>query len=302
VSPLRIGLLLPLTSSDPDRIVSFARRAEELAFDGVFAFDHFFPPGAPSDRPSSEVYASLAAVAAVTERVTIGTLVTRASLRSAAMLAKQAVSLDDISAGRFVLGIGTGDELSKAEHDAFGLPYLGPGVRREHLAETVRAIQALFRGDEWPGGVHVPAMSGPLLPRARTRSGPRVWIGGAARAAVRLAAREADGWNGWNLSVDAFAARAALLREEAKGRRVEATWAGAAIVGRSDDEAQEQLDDRRARGITDDAFAGDLAAAARWLERISAAGASWAILLAAGGRDRVELIAEHLLPRIATLA
>jgi alkanesulfonate monooxygenase SsuD/methylene tetrahydromethanopterin reductase-like flavin-dependent oxidoreductase (luciferase family) len=302
VSPLRIGLVLPLTSPDADRILSFARRAPELGFDGLFAFDHLFPPGAPPDRPSSEAYASLAAVAAVTERITIGTLVTRASLRSAAMLAKQVAALDGISGGRFVLGIGTGDEQSKAEHDAFGLPYLGRDVRREHLAETVRAVRALFRGDDWPGGHHVPAMTGPLLPRPRTNGGPAVWIGGTGPAAVRLAAREADAWNGWGIGLDVFAERAALLRDEVRGRSVEATWAGAMVVGRTDEEAHELVAERRARGITDDVFAGDVAAAARWLERLASAGASWAILLAAGGRDRVELIAEQLLPRVATLA
>jgi alkanesulfonate monooxygenase SsuD/methylene tetrahydromethanopterin reductase-like flavin-dependent oxidoreductase (luciferase family) len=302
VSQLRIGLILPLTSTDAERVLTFARRAEELGFDGLFAFDHFFPPGAPPERPSSEAYASLAAVAAVTDRVAIGTLVTRASLRSAAMLAKQASALDDISDGRFVLGIGTGDELSKAEHDAFGLPYLDRDVRREHLSETVRAIRALFRGEAWSGGEHVPVMSGPLLPRPRTDGGPPVWIGGAARATIRVAAREVDGWNGWGLHVDAFAERAVLLRQEARGRVVEATWAGAVVVGRTEDEANERLAERRGRGIMDDAFAGDVTAAARWLARLADAGASWVILLAAGGRDRVELIGEELLPRVATLA
>ncbi|MGH2589391.1 MAG: LLM class flavin-dependent oxidoreductase, partial [Actinomycetota bacterium] len=66
MSPLRVGLVLPMTSGDAERVLSFARRAEELGFDGLFAFDHFFPPGAPSDRPSLEAYATLAAVAAVT--------------------------------------------------------------------------------------------------------------------------------------------------------------------------------------------------------------------------------------------
>ena len=143
---MRVGLVLPMSSS-PERVLAFARRAEVLGFDGLFAFDHLFPPGAPPDRPSLEAYTTLAAVASVTERATLGTLVTRASLRPVGVLAKQVVALDDISGGRFVLAIGTGDALSKAEHTTFGLPYLGPDVRRDHLVETVHALRALFAGE-----------------------------------------------------------------------------------------------------------------------------------------------------------
>lgn len=301
MSPLRIGLVLPLTSSDPEGVPTFARGAEDLGFDGLFAFDHLFPPGAPSDRPSAEAYASLAAVASITRRVAIGTLVTRASLRPAGLLAKQAVTLDDVADGRFVLGIGTGDSLSKAEHDAFGLPYLEPNVRRRHLVETVRAIRALFRGEAWEGGELVPAIRGPLLPAPRRGGGPPIWIGGKSPAAVRLAAAEAEGWNGWNLDVETFADRAALVRNEPRGQGVEATWAGAVVVGRTAEEANELEATRRARGIMDDAFVGNVAAATTWLERLASAGATWAILLVAGGRERVELVAERVLPRVATL-
>lgn len=301
MSRLRIGLVLPLTSTDPEGVLAFARRAEDLGFDGLFAFDHLFPPGAPSDRPSAEAYASLAAVAAVTRGVAIGTLVTRASLRSASLLAKQAVTLDDIAEGRFVLGIGTGDSLSKAEHEAFGLPYLEPNERRQHLVETVRAIRALFRGEAWGGGDHVPAMRGPLLPAPRRSGGPPIWIGGRSPAAVRLAAAVADGWNGWNMDVETFADRASLLRNEPHGQGVEATWAGAVVVGRTTEEADDLEAKRRARGITDDAFVGDIEGATEWLGRVAGSGATWAILLAAGGWDRVELVAERLLPRVATL-
>jgi alkanesulfonate monooxygenase SsuD/methylene tetrahydromethanopterin reductase-like flavin-dependent oxidoreductase (luciferase family) len=301
VSRLRIGLVLPLTSSDPEGVPTFARRAEDLGFDGLFAFDHLFPPGAPSDRPSAEAYASLAAVASITRGATIGTLVTRASLRPAGLLAKQAVTLDDVADGRFVLGIGTGDSLSKAEHDAFGLPYLEPNVRRRHLVETVRAIRALFRGEAWEGGELVPAIRGPLLPAPRRGGGPPMWIGGKSPAAVRLAAAEADGWNGWNLDVETFADRASLLRSEPRGQGVDATWAGAVVVGRTTEEADDLEARRRARGIMDDAFVGNVRAATDWLERLASSGATWVILLVAGGRERVELVAERVLPRIATL-
>ena len=91
---VKVGLVLPLFSGDPEQVLTFARRAEDLGYDGLFAFDHLFPPGAPSDRASLEAYTMLAAVASVTERVAIGTLVTRAALRPAGMVAKLGASLD----------------------------------------------------------------------------------------------------------------------------------------------------------------------------------------------------------------
>src|SRR5204863_3760067 len=68
---MEVGLVLPMFSGDPDRVLSFARTAERLGYDGLFAFDHFFPPGASPDRPSLEAFATLSAVAAVTTRVTV---------------------------------------------------------------------------------------------------------------------------------------------------------------------------------------------------------------------------------------
>lgn len=302
MKPFRVGLVLPMASSDTERVVAFARDAEELGFDGLFAFDHFFPPGAPADRPSLEAYTTLAAVGTATARVGIGTLVTRASLRSAGLLAKQATALDDVSGGRFILGIGTGDRISRTEHAAFGLPPVGAEIRRRHLIETVRAVRALVRGEAWEGGEHVPAMSGPLLPPPRTPSGPPIWVGGTSLAMVRVAAREADGWNGWGLDVATFARRVALLRSEASGREVEATWGGAIVVGRTADEAEGLAEARRARGVSDDAFVGDVQGSADHLERLADAGAAWAIVLAAGARDRMELIGERVLPLVATRA
>lgn len=293
---MRIGLVLPMATADTGRVLGFARRAEELGFDGVFAFDHFFPPGAPPDKPSLESYATLAAVAAVTERLALGTLVTRASLRPVGVLAKQVVGVDDISGGRFILGIGTGDALSKAEHVAFGLPYLGPDVRRAHLVETVRALRCLFRGDPWPGGEQVSAIDGPLLPAPRSEGGPPVWLGGTAEAAVRAAAAEGDGWNAWGIDPDAFAQRVAVLRSAAGERDVEPTWGGAVVVGTDRAEAERLAAERRARGIEGDAFVGDVEETAAWLGRFASAGATWAIVLPGGAADRIDVIGERVLP------
>ncbi|MEP7033693.1 MAG: LLM class flavin-dependent oxidoreductase [Actinomycetota bacterium] len=296
---MKIGLVLPLFSGDVERVLAFAARAEAAGYDGVFAFDHFFPPGATPDRASIEAFSVLAAVAASTRRISIGTLVTRASLRPAGLLAKLAVQLDDVSQGRLILGIGTGDPIDKPEHDTFGLPYLEKAERREHLVETVRALKELFAGRPWMGGEQVPAVAGPVLPLSPTPGGPPVWIGGFADAVVRLAAEHADAWNGWGMSIPEFAKKAHLLRERASesGRGVEATWAGIVIAGRDEDDAGKIMDARSRTGVLGSSvWAGSAQSLAWWLEGLETAGATWAVLLPAGPPDRLEVIAEHVFP------
>ena len=298
---MKLGLILPLFSDDPDRVIAFARKAEELGFDGVFAFDHLFPRGAPSDRASLEAFATLSGVAAATRRIEVGTLVVRVSLRPVGLLAKMVASTDDIGGGRMILGIGTGDQMDEPEHETYGLPNLGKWERREHLVETVRGLKAVFRGEAWPGGRWVPAVAGPLLPRAITPGGPPVWIGGRADDMVRIAAREAEAWNGWGLSLPGFARKARLLRETAAAaeRAVEATWAGIVVVGKDEDETGAMLNTRRERGLPEaDVWVGSVRSLLRWLGGLESSGASWAVLAPGGSPDRVDLIAERVLPHM----
>ncbi|HEX6263234.1 MAG TPA: LLM class flavin-dependent oxidoreductase [Actinomycetota bacterium] len=291
---MRIGVVLPLFSGDPDKVLAAARETEALGYDGAFVFDHFFPPGAAPDRPSLEAFTTLAAVAAVTERIRVGTLVTRASLRPPGILAKQASWIDAISGGRLILGIGTGDETDADEHRAFGLPLMGRGERRAHLLETVRALRSMFEGEGYSGGERVPPLSGPLVPAAA----PPIWVAGLADPVVRLAAREADGWNGWGLDAPAFARKAALLRAEAGDRTVEATWAGIVLVGRDDAELAELKARRADRGMEDASWSGTAVELAGFLTQLGREGAGWGILVAAGPRDRRELIAREVLPQL----
>jgi alkanesulfonate monooxygenase SsuD/methylene tetrahydromethanopterin reductase-like flavin-dependent oxidoreductase (luciferase family) len=298
---MKVGLVLPMFSGDVERVMAFARTAEELGFDGVFAFDHLFPPGAPADRPSLEAFTTLSAVAVATRTVAVGTLVTRASLRNAGLIAKLAATVDDVSGGRMILGVGTGDPLDRPEHDVFGLPYLDKTDRREHLVETVRAVRALFRGDGWEGGRHVPPMPGPLLPRPVTPGGPPLWVGGFADAVVRLAGREADAWNGWGMGADEFGRKARLLREEglAAGREAAPTWAGILVVGRDDDEVARRMQARAERGLETDVWGGTVRELVEWFRVLEAIGATWAVVVP-GGTDQVELIAAEVLPFVGS--
>jgi alkanesulfonate monooxygenase SsuD/methylene tetrahydromethanopterin reductase-like flavin-dependent oxidoreductase (luciferase family) len=212
-----------------------------------------------------------------------------------------AATLDTISEGRMVLGIGTGDPIDLPEHRAFGFPEQSVADRREHLAETVAGVRALFHGDTYEGGRFVPALKGPLLPPPVQPGGPPVWIGAQADSVVRLAGVLADGWNGWGMEADAFRGKVEVLAQAAAGagRDVEATWAGIVLVGESDQEIERFTVRRRELGLEDGlAFQGSPDALSERLLGLADAGATWAVLVVAGPADRRELIAERVLPSL----
>jgi alkanesulfonate monooxygenase SsuD/methylene tetrahydromethanopterin reductase-like flavin-dependent oxidoreductase (luciferase family) len=298
---LKVGAILPMFSGDAAKVMAAARSSESLGYDGVFVFDHFFPPGGSPDRPSLEAFTTLAAVAAATTRVRVGTLVTRAVLRPAGLLAKMMSTIDLISDGRSILGIGTGDPIDLPEHHAFGFPNLSPQERRAHLAETLAAVKALFTGSTFPGGEYLPALTGPLVPPPVQQGGPPIWVGGQSDEVVRMAGRLADGWNGWGLSPEKFRGKAKLLAEEAEqhGRTAEATWAGIVLVGEDDAEVQTLLERRHRSNMIDAlAWSGTPERFVQHLRDLADAGATWAVMVIAGPAGRRELIAERVLPQL----
>jgi alkanesulfonate monooxygenase SsuD/methylene tetrahydromethanopterin reductase-like flavin-dependent oxidoreductase (luciferase family) len=286
---VKVGLVLPF-SGDASATVALAARTQALGFDGVFATDHLFVPGRP-ERPTLEPFTLLSAVAATCPGLRVGTLVARVTLRHAGMLAKLAASLDDLSGGRAIVGLGSGDAMDSPENEAFGFPAeLGTDARRRMLAETADALKALFGGRPWGGGDAVPAIAGPLAPAPRRSGGPPVWLGGASEAVVRLAAEHADGWNGWGLSLEDFAARSALLA----GSSAEPTWAGIVTLGDDRDDTLRRVAERRERGLAE-AWSGELDDLRDLMRALAEVGATWAIFRLPS--DRAEVLAT-LLPEV----
>jgi len=286
---VKLGLSLPMFTADVGRPLAAAATAAAAGYDGVFAPDHLFPPGAPG-RPALEPFAILAAVAARHPDLSVGTLVSRVSLRPAGILAKQAAGLDQMSGGRGVLGLGAGDSVSKAEHEAFGIPFASVCDRVELLAETVSAMRRLFAGDPWEGGPHVPPIAGPLLPPGD----PELWVGGRSSDVIAVAARSADAWNGWAMDAEGFEAAAAELRGLADGRPVFPTWGGIALVGNDPLELERLREARHAEGRSLDLWQGDATAFRRFAERLEDAGCEWIVVLPVGGEDRIEVVARAM--------
>jgi alkanesulfonate monooxygenase SsuD/methylene tetrahydromethanopterin reductase-like flavin-dependent oxidoreductase (luciferase family) len=291
---MKLGLSLPTFAADVGRPIEAARRAAALGYDAVFAPDHFFPPGSP-DGTSLDPYALLAAIASTTPGLGVGVLVTRAGLRPPGLVAKQAAALDQLCGGRAILGLGLGDANARAEHQRLGLPFPGPDERAVQLEETALALRALFRGEPWPGGTHVPPLAGPLLPPGS----PEVWIGGRSERVLQVAARAGDAWNGWALDAEGFEGRAAsLARLVAEAGRsssdVPPTWGGIALVGRDDRELARLEEERASRGLPMEIWRGTVEDLRTFGRRLEAAGCAWFVCIAAGPADRAAMIREAL--------
>lgn len=259
--PVRFGLTLPSFQSDPERVLTVARAAEDAGLDGVFLFDHLFRQrgdAADADRrPALELTTMTAAVAAATSRVMVGTLVARATLRPPGTTRAAFDTLARIAPGRIIAGLGGGDDDSIAEDTAFGVLPLDGDYGAHRVARLEATVEALARR-EYP-----------------------VWVAGRSPVALRLAAASADGWNHWGSEPDAFAAAAGRLRSEVAkaGRDPDAftyTWGGLAVLAATPAEARAKRE--RLRGGRPGVVSGTPAEAAEQIAAYAAAGARWVIL------------------------
>jgi F420-dependent oxidoreductase-like protein len=195
----RFGVQLPNFSGfDPgdlfEHVASLATTAEDAGFDSVWVMDHFFqlPPLGGPDQPMLEAYTLLGALAARTRRIQLGTLVTGVTYRNPGILAKIVTTLDVISRGRAILGIG--GAWYDIEHQGLGVGFPGAGVRLDMLEEAVQICRAMFTGDDVTfSGTHYRLDHARNLPRPVQAGGPKIMIGGGGeKRTLRLVARYAD--------------------------------------------------------------------------------------------------------------
>jgi alkanesulfonate monooxygenase SsuD/methylene tetrahydromethanopterin reductase-like flavin-dependent oxidoreductase (luciferase family) len=136
---VKLGVLLPTFRDTPNDAFRVGVHAEELGLDGVFAFDHLWPIG-DRERPALAPFPLLAGVASRCRSVVVGPLVARVGLVSTQKLVEQFATLDALAPGRVIAAVGTGDELSKDEHLAYGLAYPSADERRALLAEAIEDL------------------------------------------------------------------------------------------------------------------------------------------------------------------
>ncbi len=194
--PLRVGVQLPEVERSVrwPELLDMARRAEDVGLDSIWVGDHLlyrFADG--STRGPWESFTLLAALAAATSRVTLGPLVASTAFRNPAMLAKQAATLDEVSGGRFVLGLGAG--WNPVEFGAYGMPFDHRVARFEEAFTIVRSL--LRDGYVDVVGDYCSARDCELVPRGPSDGGPPLLIGSIGPRMLAATAEHMDAWNAW---------------------------------------------------------------------------------------------------------
>jgi probable F420-dependent oxidoreductase len=195
--PLKVGIQLPEVERDVrwPEYLAMARRAEELGYDSLWYGDHLLyrRPGDPEPRGPWECWSMLAALAAVTSRIELGPLVASTSFHAPAMLAKKAATVDEISGGRLVLGLGAG--WNETEYRAFGFPF---DHRISRFEEAFTIIRTLLReGAIDFDGQYYTVRDCELRPRSSRPGGPPILLGSNGDRMLTIAAPYIDGWNSW---------------------------------------------------------------------------------------------------------
>lgn len=219
---MRFGLALPhYDTSLSGRPASWhgvrrtAERAEAAGFDSVWVSDHLFLDwgkygGSTDPRAALECWTTMTALAAVTERVRVGSMALCNDFRNPALLSKMIATLDLLSGGRLDVGLGAG--WYEPEYRAAGIGFDRPGQRIARLGESLEILARLLEGEELVfKGNHYTIDGAICRPGPLQKPRPPLWIGGKGEFLLKTAARVADGWNfSWLGSIEAYAERKAV--------------------------------------------------------------------------------------------
>ena len=190
----RFGLFLSQANKSLARVYDEFQMAEDLGFDHAWLVDHLVDTDGPPEHPCLEAWTLLAAIAARTKRIRLGVLVTSNTFRHPAVLLKEAVTVDHISGGRLILGLGSG--WHDDEHRRYGIDLPEPAERVDRFAEAVEMISLLMSQPRTTfHGQHYRLDDAPLEPRPIQQPRIPILIAAHRPRMLRLAARFADQWD-----------------------------------------------------------------------------------------------------------
>ncbi|MDO3637049.1 LLM class flavin-dependent oxidoreductase [Mycolicibacterium arseniciresistens] len=194
MTDLDIGVYVPQIGFSYPDVLHRAQRCEQAGIGTLWLYDHLYGPGAP-DYPSLEAWTLATALLSRTERLRVGHMVLCNQFRHPAVLAKMATTLDQISAGRLQLGIGSGSIAD--EHERTGLPWGTFAERSQRLGETLEILHQAFADERIDfSGEHFTVRDMPVKPGPVQRPRPPIVVGGVGeRYTLPLVARYADVWN-----------------------------------------------------------------------------------------------------------
>ena len=218
--------LWPHSSRTPADLLAEVRGAENAGWYGIWLADHYMPNTSDTTPAHGDIYecwALLPALAAITERVRIGTLVSPTSVHHPALLAKRAATIDRLSGGRMTLGIGAGWQVN--EHHAYGIELEPPGRRVSRFEEAIQIVRSMLSEESTTfHGSCYNLTEAPCDPKP-VQSPLPILVGTQSPRMLRITARYADQWNTWATPERAAAPRAALFEAcDAVGRDPATIW------------------------------------------------------------------------------
>jgi probable F420-dependent oxidoreductase len=302
---LRFGVFMMM--HPPERQFDLVRRVEALGFDSVWCGDHV-----SFHQPLYESLTLLAACAPITSRIRLGTAVYLLALRHPAIAAKVTATLDTLSGGRLIFGVGVGGENPK-EFELCGVPHAERGAR---VTEGIDVVRALWRDTPATFKGRFTRFEGVSIdPKPLQPGGPPIWIGGRSDAALARAGRQGDGWVSYVVTPERYAQSLEKIRAAAgaAGRSLDG-FATAHLtfitVDRDPDRARAAWVARLSRRYAQDfgpladryGVIGTPEQCAERLERFREAGCRYFLLNAicepAEEREQLETIAAEVLPRL----
>jgi len=228
----------PTPSQRFEDVLALARHVERTGWDGFWYADHFMPNAPDTSTPWPEAWVTLSAIGALVPRLRIGTLVAGNTYRHPAVLAKMAATLDHITGGRVVLGLGSGWQ--ENEHRQYGIPFHTVGERLARLEEACSVIKSLFTQTTSSfDGQFYQLENASLEPKPLQDPLPLLIGGGGEQVTLKITARHADEWNVWGTPA-ILAHKMAILDEHCRAlgrdpKRIRRT--AVALLFMSDDPA-----------------------------------------------------------------
>ena len=283
--------------------------ADQHGFDSLWVWDHFYSINGDLHRPNLEGWQIQAAYAALTKKVRIGCLVSGVTHRHPAVLANMATTLDNISEGRAVLGIGAA--WNALEHNAYGIDLGTPKERSDRFAEAAGVIRKLVDGERVTfHGKFYDLEGAEVLVRPIQKRLPILIGGGGEQRTLRTTARYADKWHGWG-SPEQIAQKLAVLRRhcEEVGRdpnEIDAVSGKRVVIRKDRKDAQDVLQRiARTNGMSSppDAFIGSSAEVIDLIAGYAAVGVKEFIFpfTAPFDTETIERVADDVVPRIKEL-
>lgn len=257
---IRFGVQAPQQNVTYERLRETWKLIESLGYDTAWVFDHFFPILSDPSGPCYEGWTVLAALAAETSLVQVGTLVTGNMYRNPALLAKMGATLDHTSGGRLIMGIGAG--WFELEHTAYDIPFGTTAERIHRVDEGAEIIKRLWTEKQVTfEGRYYQLKDAYCEPKPLQQPRPPLMMGGSGeKLMLRVIARHADQWNTFG-GPDVFRHKIEVLKEHcaAVGRNfdeIEISWAGASLVTDSQAEKDALLQGWAAAfGVTPEQYA-----------------------------------------------